>query len=98
MATQTVAFQNDDQGLGDIKVVRPSSNTNDSSDGARRRNKLRTNHSCLHDSEGIIGICAAVKIVLDFIRTAKPGNLALPFRDGASILKRGQPYNPRLRN
>jgi formate hydrogenlyase transcriptional activator len=81
MATQTVAFP--DEGLGDLEVVRQSFNTHDSSHGTQRRNKLRTNHNCLHDSERIIGICAAVKIVLDFIHTAKLGDLALPFWDEA---------------
>ena len=87
MATQPVAFPDDRQGLGDLEVVRQSFNTHDSSDGPQRRNKLRTNHNCLHDSEGIIGICAAVKVVLDFIRTAKLGDLPLPFWDGTEHLE-----------
>jgi len=87
MATQTVAFPDGHQGLGDLEVVRQSFNTHDSSDGTQRRNKLRSNHNCLHDSERIIGICAAVKIVLDFIRRAKLGDLALPFWDGAEHLE-----------
>ena len=54
----------------------------------QRRNKLRhVNHNCLHDSDRIIGISAAVKIVVDFIRTAELGDLALPFRDGAEHLE-----------
>jgi transcriptional regulator with GAF, ATPase, and Fis domain len=87
MATQTLAFPDDHQGLGDLEVVRQSFNTHDSSDGTQRRNKLPINHNCLHDSERISGICAAVKIVLDFIRTAKLGDLALPFWDGAEHLE-----------
>jgi transcriptional regulator with GAF, ATPase, and Fis domain len=87
MATQTVAFRNGHQGVGDFDVVRQCFNTHDSSDGPQRRNKLPINHNCLHDSERIIGICAAVKIVLDFIRTAKLGDLALPFWDGAEHLE-----------
>ncbi len=38
---------------------------------------------CVHDSERIMGIRAAMKIVLDFIRTAKLRDLTLPFWDGA---------------
>ncbi len=74
MATQTVAFPDDHRNTGDLDVVRKSFNTHDSSDGPQRRNKLRTNnspsevvHNCVHDSERIIGIRAAMKIVLDFI-------------------------------
>ena len=81
MATQTVAFPNDHQHAGDEGAVRYGFSARDSSDGPQRRNKLRTNHNCLHDSDRIIGICAAVEIVLDFIRTADLGDLALRFRD-----------------
>jgi len=88
MATQTVAFREGHQGVGDLDaVVRERFDTHDSSDGRQHRNKLRTNHICLYDSETIIGICAAVKIVLDFIRRAKPGGLALPFWDGVEHLE-----------
>src|SRR5271154_6098693 len=87
MATQTVAFPDDHQGLGELEVIRPSFDTHDSSDGTQRRNKLRTNRNCLHDSARIIGICAAVKIVSDFIRTAKLEDSALPFSDGAERLE-----------
>jgi len=41
---------------------------------------------CVHDSERIMGIRAAMKIVLDFIRTAKLRDLTLPFWDGAEHL------------
>jgi transcriptional regulator with GAF, ATPase, and Fis domain len=87
MATQTVAFPDDHQDLGDLKVVRQSFNTHDTSDGTQPRNNLRKNHNCLQDSERIVGICAAVKIVLNFIRTAKVGPSALPFWDGAEHLE-----------
>jgi len=80
MATQTVAFP-DHQHAGDDGAVRYSLSARDSSDGPQRGNKLRTTHNCLHDSDRIIGICAAVEIVLDFIRTADLGDLALRFRD-----------------
>jgi transcriptional regulator with GAF, ATPase, and Fis domain len=77
MAAQTVAFPGD----------RQSSSRHDSSDGTQRRDKLRINHSCLHDSERISGICAAVKIVSDFVRTVNLGDLALPLWDGAEHLE-----------
>jgi transcriptional regulator with GAF, ATPase, and Fis domain len=87
MATQTVAFPNDHQNEDDGGVVRHSFSAHDSADGPQRRSKLRTNHNCLHDPDRIIGICAAVDIVLDFIRTAEFGDLALPFRDGPDHLE-----------
>ena len=87
MATQTLAFQNNHRGSGNLEVVRQSSRTHDSSGGPQRRNQLRTNQNCLHDSERIIGICAAVKVVSDFIRTAQLGDSALPFSDGAERLE-----------
>ena len=83
MATQTVAFPNDHQDTRDLNVIRQSFDLHDRSGGPQQRNTLRTNHNCLHDSERIIGICAAVKIVLDFIRAAKLEGLTLPFWDGA---------------
>jgi PAS domain S-box-containing protein len=95
MATQTVVFPDDHKGLGDLGVVRQSFNTHDSSDGPQRRNKLRTNnsrselvHNCVHDSERTICIRAAMKIVLDFIRTVKLGDLTLSFWDGAEHLEK----------
>jgi hypothetical protein len=87
MAAQTVAFPNDHQHADDGGVVRHSFSAHDSSDGPQRRNKLRAIHNCLHDSDRIIGISAAVEIVLDFIRTAEFGDLALPFRDGPERLE-----------
>jgi transcriptional regulator with GAF, ATPase, and Fis domain len=95
MATQTVAVPDNRQGLGDLDVIRQSSNSHDSSGGPQRRDKLQTNnsrsepvHNCAHNSERIIGIRAAMKIVLDFIRTAKLGNLTLSFWDGAEHLEK----------
>jgi transcriptional regulator with GAF, ATPase, and Fis domain len=88
MATQTVAFR-EGLGVGDLEVVRQRFNTHDSSGGLPRK-KLGTNnspsesvHNCVHDSERIMGIRAAMKIVLDFIRTAKLEGLTLSFWDGA---------------
>jgi transcriptional regulator with GAF, ATPase, and Fis domain len=95
MATQTVAFRDGHQGVGDLDVVRQSFNPHDSSGGPQRRNKLRTNnslsesvHNCVDDSERIMGIRAAMKIVLDFIRTVKFGDLTLSFWDGAELLEK----------
>jgi transcriptional regulator with GAF, ATPase, and Fis domain len=95
MAAQTVAIPEDHQDTRDLEVIRQSFNTHDSSGGLQRRNKLRTNHSpselvhnCVHDSERIIGIRTAMKIVLDFIRTAKLGDLTPAFWDGAEHLEK----------
>jgi transcriptional regulator with GAF, ATPase, and Fis domain len=95
VATQTVAFPDDPQGAGDLDVVRQSFNTHDSSGGPQRRNKLRTNnslsepvHNCVHDSERIMGIRAAMKTVLDFIRAAKLRDLTPQFWDGAEHLEK----------
>jgi transcriptional regulator with GAF, ATPase, and Fis domain len=95
MATQTVAFPDDHQGLGDLDVIRQRFKTHDSSGGPQRRDKLQTNnslselvHNRAHYSERIIGIRAAMKIVLDFIRAAKLGDLTLSFWDGAEHLEK----------
>jgi transcriptional regulator with GAF, ATPase, and Fis domain len=95
MATQTVAFPDDHQGLGDLDVIRQRFKTHDSSGGPQRRDKLQTNnslselvHNRAHYSERIIGIRAATKIVLDFIRTAKLGDSTLSFWDGAEHLEK----------
>jgi transcriptional regulator with GAF, ATPase, and Fis domain len=85
MATQAVAVPNDHQGEGNLDLVRRSSHA--SAGRLQPRAKLRTNRNCLHDSERIVGICAAVKVVSDFIRTAKLRDLALPFWDGAEHLE-----------
>jgi transcriptional regulator with GAF, ATPase, and Fis domain len=95
MATQTVAFRDGHQGLGDLDVVRQRFNTDDSSGGLPRGNKLRTInspsesvHNRVHDSERIMGIRAAMQIVLDFIRTAKLGDLTPSFWAGAEHLEK----------
>jgi hypothetical protein len=85
MATQTVAVPDDHRGLGNLDLVRQSSHA--SAERLQPGPKLRTNHNCLHDSDRIIGICAAVKIVLDFISTAKLEDSALLFSDGAERLE-----------
>ncbi len=78
MAAQTVAFPDDPQ-AGDLEVVRQSFNTHDSSGGLPRGNTLRTNNllseSVHNDSESIMDIRAAMKIVLDFIRAVKLSDL-----------------------
>jgi len=95
MATQTVAFRDGHQGVGDLDVVRHRFNTHDSSGGRPRGNKLRTSHSpsesfhnCVHDSKRIMGIHAAMKIILDFIRAAKLRDLTPQFWDGAEHLEK----------
>jgi transcriptional regulator with GAF, ATPase, and Fis domain len=95
MATQTVVFQDGHQGVGDLDVVRQRFNPHDSSGGPQRHNKLRTInspsesvHNWVHDSQRIMGIRAAMKIVLDFIGTAKLGDLTLSFWDGAEHLEK----------
>src|ERR1700685_1725480 len=85
MATQTAVVPDDQQGAANLALVRQGSHAG--TERLQPRSKLRTNHSYLHDSERIIGICAAVKIVSDFIRTAKPGDSACPFSDGAERLE-----------
>jgi transcriptional regulator with GAF, ATPase, and Fis domain len=92
MATQTVAFRDGHQGVGDLDVVRQRSHA--SAHQLHPRAKLRTNyspsesvHNCVHDSEGIMGIRAAMKIVLDFIRAAKVGDLTPQFWGGAEHLE-----------
>ena len=95
MATETVTFPHDHQSLGDVEVIRQSFNTHDSSGGPQRRNKPRTNNSqsepvdnCVHDSERIIGIRAAMDVVLEFVRTAKLMDSELPISDGAEHLEK----------
>jgi len=95
MATQTAAFRDGHQGVGELDVVRPRFNPHDSSGGPQRRHKLRTINSqgesvrnCVHHSERIMGIRAAMKTVLDFIRAAKLGDLTLPFCAGAEHLEK----------
>ncbi len=95
MATQTIAFRDGHHGVGDLNVVRQRFNTHDSWGGLPRGNKLRTNnspteslHNCVHDSERIPGIRAAMKIVLDFIRSAKLRDLPLQLWDGDEHLEK----------
>ncbi len=88
MATQTVAFPNDLQGAGNLDLARQSSHA-----GAGRlqpRAKLRTStppsehpDNEINDSEKIVCICAAMNVVLEFIRTAKLKDSGLPLSDGA---------------
>jgi formate hydrogenlyase transcriptional activator len=87
MATQTVAFRDGHQGVGDLDVVRKRFNTHDGSGGLPRGNELRTDN-CVHDSERIMGIRAAMKIVLDFIRTVKLRDLTPQFWDGAEHVEK----------
>jgi transcriptional regulator with GAF, ATPase, and Fis domain len=81
MATQTVAVPDDHQGAGNLDLVCPRSHA------STQQTQSRATVNCVHDSERTIGVCAAVKIVLDFIRTAKFGDLALEFWDGAEHLE-----------
>jgi transcriptional regulator with GAF, ATPase, and Fis domain len=92
MATQTVAFLDDHQGLGNLKLVRRSSHA--SAERPQPRPKLRTytpptEHARneINDSKRIIRICAAMNVVLEFIRTAKPRDSGLPISDGTKHLE-----------
>jgi formate hydrogenlyase transcriptional activator len=94
MATQTIAFRDGHQGAGDLDVVRQRFNTHDSSGGLPRDNKLRTNnspsesvHNCVRNSERIMGIRAAMDVVLEFVRTAKLRDSELPISDGTEHLE-----------
>ena len=94
MATQTVVFRNGHQGVGDLDVIRRHLDGRDCSDGPPRPSKLQTDnspsesvHNCVHDSERIVSIRAAMKIVLDFVRAAKLRDLTPQFRDGAEHLE-----------
>jgi transcriptional regulator with GAF, ATPase, and Fis domain len=87
MATQTVAFPDDHQGAGTLDLVRQSSHA--SAERLQRRAELRTctppsEHpdNEIDDSERIVRICAAMNVVLEFIRTAKLRDSGLPFPDG----------------
>src|SRR6266481_6332204 len=90
VATQTAAFRDGHQGVGDLDVVHQRLSTNDSSGGLPRGTKLRTNnspsesaHHCVHDSKSILGIRTAMKIVLDFIRGVEFRDLTSQFWQGA---------------
>jgi len=95
MATQMVAFPDGHQREGDLDVVCQCFNTHDSLGALPRGNKLRTNnspsesvHNCVHDPERIMGIRAAMKIVLDFIQAAKLRDLTPHFWAGAEHLEK----------
>src|SRR5258705_9237559 len=95
MAAQMVAFRDGHQGVGDLDVVRQRFKIHDSSGGLPRGSKLRTNnstresvHNCVHDSERNMGIRAAMKTVLDFIRATKLRDLAPQFWDGPEHLEK----------
>jgi transcriptional regulator with PAS, ATPase and Fis domain len=95
MATPTLAFRDGHEGAGDLNVIRQRFNTHDSPGGLPRGNKLRTTnspsesvHNCVHDCERIMGIRAAMKIVLDFIGAAKLRDLTPQFWDGADHLEK----------
>jgi transcriptional regulator with GAF, ATPase, and Fis domain len=95
MATQTVAFRDGHQCVGDLDVVRERLNIHDSLGGLLRGDKLQTInspsesvHNCVHDSQRIMGIRAAMKIVLDFVRVAKLRDLTPQFWSGAEHLEK----------
>jgi transcriptional regulator with GAF, ATPase, and Fis domain len=93
MGTQTVDFRDSHQGIGHLDVVRPRLNTYDSPGGLPPGNHRtanspsKTGHNCVHDSERIMTVRAAVKIVLDFIRVANLGDLTAQLWDGAECLQ-----------
>jgi formate hydrogenlyase transcriptional activator len=91
MATQTVAFP-DGQGAGNLDLARQSSHA-----GAERRQaraKLRTCTSPseppdneINDSGRIVRICAAMDVVLEFVRTAKLKDSELPISNRTENLE-----------
>jgi transcriptional regulator with GAF, ATPase, and Fis domain len=92
MATQTVAFPDDLRSAGDLKMVRRSLHA--SAERLQPRAKLRTyapptEHADneINDSERIVRICAAMNVVLEFIRTAKPRDSGLPIAGGSKHLE-----------
>src|ERR1700684_1663477 len=92
MATQTVTFPDDLPSAGDLNMVRRSSHA--SAERLQPRAKLRTyalptEHADneINDSERIVRICAAMSVVLEFIRTAKPRDSGLPIADGTKHLE-----------
>jgi transcriptional regulator with GAF, ATPase, and Fis domain len=87
MATQTVAFPDDHQAAGNLDLVRQSSHARAERLHARAKLRTRTPPSEhpdneINDSERIVRICAAMNVVLEFIRTAKLGGSGLPISDG----------------
>jgi formate hydrogenlyase transcriptional activator len=92
MATQTVAFPDDHQGAGNLDLVRQSSHA--SAERLQPRAKLRrctppSEHpdNEINDSERIVHICAAMDVVLEFVRTAKLRDSELPISDGTEHLE-----------
>jgi hypothetical protein len=92
MATQTVAFPDDHQGAGNLDLVRQSSHA--SAERLQPRAKLRTctrpsEHpdNEINDSQRIVRICAAMNVVLEFIRTAKLRDSELLISDGTEHLE-----------
>ena len=92
MATQTVAFPDDHQGAGNLDLVRQSSQA--SAERLQPRAKLRTctlpsEHpdNEINDSQRIVRICAAMNVVLEFIRTAKLRDSELLISDETEHLK-----------
>jgi transcriptional regulator with GAF, ATPase, and Fis domain len=90
MATRTVAFPDDHLGTGNLDLVRQSSHAS----AVRQCAKLRTctppsEHldNEINDSERIVRICAAMDVVLEFVRTAKLRDSELPISDGAGRLE-----------
>jgi len=95
MAIQTVAFRDGHQGVGALDVVRQLFITHDNSGGLSRAKKLGSNnspsesiHNCVHNSESIMGIRAAMKIVLDFVRAVKRMDLTPQFWEGTEHLEK----------
>ena len=83
MATQTVAFPDDHRAAGNLDLVRQSSHARAARLQARA--KLRTStppseypDNVINDSERIVRICAAMNVVLEFVRTAKLKDSELP--------------------
>jgi len=92
MATQRVAFPDDHQGAGNLDLVRQSSHA--SAERLQPRAKLRTctlpsEHpdNEINDSQRIVRICAAMNVVLEFIRTAKLRDLEFLISDGTEHLE-----------
>ncbi len=92
MATQTVAFPDGHQGAGNLDLVRQSSHA--SAERLHRRAKLRTctppseySDNGVNDSERIARICAAMSVVLEFVRTAKLRDSELPISDETEHLE-----------
>jgi transcriptional regulator with GAF, ATPase, and Fis domain len=86
MATQTVASLDDHRGAETLDLLRQSSHA--SAEGLQPRAKLRActppsehRDNEISDPERIVRICAAMNVVLDFIRTATLRDLGLTIAD-----------------